>query len=93
MQWALSFASRMGHVDVLKALLRHGADVMQSGTRGLTALHVSEENAWDFRSPAVLLWCISSCSLSESYFVVEVASSVAYRVLLDIYMQKEPYVV
>lgn len=55
MQWALSFASRMGHVDVLKALLRHGADVMQSGTRGLTALHVSEENAWDFRSPAVLL--------------------------------------
>ncbi|CAM9095481.1 unnamed protein product [Scytosiphon promiscuus] len=37
--WAISFASRMGHVDVLKTLVWHGANVVQAGTRGLTALH------------------------------------------------------
>lgn len=35
----LGFASRMGHVDVLKTLLQHGADVNAASSRGLTALH------------------------------------------------------
>lgn len=37
--WALGFAARMGHISVLKLLVRHGADVNAVSSRGLTALH------------------------------------------------------
>ncbi|CAM9626260.1 unnamed protein product, partial [Laminaria digitata] len=37
--WALGFAARMGHISVLKLLVRHGADVNAASSRGLTALH------------------------------------------------------
>lgn len=37
--FALSFAARMGHAEVLRVLIRYGADVNKAGSRGLTALH------------------------------------------------------
>ena len=36
---ALSFAARMGHADVMRALIKQGSDVNKANSRGLTALH------------------------------------------------------